>query len=228
MTSMTHTYYAPHGGLPPQTDLITDRAVFTEAYAVIPKGVSSPTSSPASCRIGKRRGLDHRAAAVGLRRDLLAICDGGAARRRQRQPGTRRRREGVLFVVEGSVTVTIDGKDACAHARRLCLSAAGAAGPCATRARKAARFHWVRKAYEYVDGLDKPEPLFSTRTTSSRTRCLTPTGAGRRRASSIPPICATTCMSPSSPSSRAASSPSPRRMSWSTGSTCSKARRSTG
>jgi (S)-ureidoglycine aminohydrolase len=33
------TYYAPHGGLPPQTALLTDRAVFTEAYAVIPKGV---------------------------------------------------------------------------------------------------------------------------------------------------------------------------------------------
>ena len=33
------TYYAPHGGLPPQTDLLTGRAVFTEAYAVIPKGV---------------------------------------------------------------------------------------------------------------------------------------------------------------------------------------------
>ena len=33
------TYYAPHGGHPPQTDLLTDRAMFTEAYAVIPKGV---------------------------------------------------------------------------------------------------------------------------------------------------------------------------------------------
>ena len=33
------TYYSPHGGLPGQTALMTDRAVFTEAYAVIPKGV---------------------------------------------------------------------------------------------------------------------------------------------------------------------------------------------
>ena len=33
------TYYAPHGGLPPQTDLLTGRAIFTTAYAVIPKGV---------------------------------------------------------------------------------------------------------------------------------------------------------------------------------------------
>ncbi|MEP4752697.1 MAG: (S)-ureidoglycine aminohydrolase, partial [Nitratireductor sp.] len=34
-------YYAPRGGLPPQTDLLTGRAVFTDAYAVIPKGVMS-------------------------------------------------------------------------------------------------------------------------------------------------------------------------------------------
>jgi (S)-ureidoglycine aminohydrolase len=33
------TYYAPHGGLPGQGELLTGRAVFTETYAVIPKGV---------------------------------------------------------------------------------------------------------------------------------------------------------------------------------------------
>ncbi len=32
------SYYAPHGGLPGQTELTTDRAVFTEAYAVLPRG----------------------------------------------------------------------------------------------------------------------------------------------------------------------------------------------
>lgn len=32
------SYYAPHEGHPAQTELLTDRAMFTEAYAVIPKG----------------------------------------------------------------------------------------------------------------------------------------------------------------------------------------------
>src|SRR5690242_21491824 len=31
-------YHVPKGGLPPQTQLTTDRAVFTEAYAVLPRG----------------------------------------------------------------------------------------------------------------------------------------------------------------------------------------------
>ncbi|MGL4636099.1 MAG: (S)-ureidoglycine aminohydrolase, partial [Beijerinckiaceae bacterium] len=35
------TYHSAVGGLPPQTQLMTGRAVFTEAYAVIPKGVMS-------------------------------------------------------------------------------------------------------------------------------------------------------------------------------------------
>lgn len=37
--SMTqNNYYVPKGGLSAQTQLLTDRAVFSEAYAVIPKG----------------------------------------------------------------------------------------------------------------------------------------------------------------------------------------------
>ncbi len=31
-------YYAPTGGHPDQRELTTDRAVFTEAYAVLPRG----------------------------------------------------------------------------------------------------------------------------------------------------------------------------------------------
>ncbi len=34
---MNRLYYAPQGGLPAQVELLTDRAMFTEAYAVIPR-----------------------------------------------------------------------------------------------------------------------------------------------------------------------------------------------
>ena len=33
------SYYSELGGLPPQSQLLTGRAVFTDAYAVLPKGV---------------------------------------------------------------------------------------------------------------------------------------------------------------------------------------------
>ena len=35
---MSAKYYAPKGGHPGQDQLLTDRAIFTDAYAVIPKG----------------------------------------------------------------------------------------------------------------------------------------------------------------------------------------------
>ena len=34
-------YFSDLGGHPPQTELLTNRAAFTEAYAVIPRGVYS-------------------------------------------------------------------------------------------------------------------------------------------------------------------------------------------
>ena len=33
------SYYTPSGGLPDQTELLTDRAIVKEAYTVIPRGV---------------------------------------------------------------------------------------------------------------------------------------------------------------------------------------------
>ena len=37
----------------------------------------------------------------------------------------------------------------------------GADGACGTRAAAPARFHWFRKAYEPVDGLDAPDPVIA-------------------------------------------------------------------
>lgn len=42
---MTSPYFAPRGGLPAQTALTTDRAVFTDAYAVLPARTMSDTTT---------------------------------------------------------------------------------------------------------------------------------------------------------------------------------------
>ncbi|MGO8657982.1 (S)-ureidoglycine aminohydrolase, partial [Rhizobium ruizarguesonis] len=36
---MNRDYYSKLGGLPPQTELLSSKAVFTTAYAVIPRSV---------------------------------------------------------------------------------------------------------------------------------------------------------------------------------------------
>ena len=76
----------------------------------------------------------------------------------------------MLFVVEGELTVTLAGKTHVHAARRLCLHSAGERmDACATKAAQPVRFHWIRKAYEFVDGIDVPEAFFAQRSrTSSR------------------------------------------------------------
>ena len=136
------TYYAPQGGHPGQTELLTGRAVFTEAYAVIPKGVMRDIVTSSLPLLGATRGAgSSRGRSVGLRRDLLAIHHGGrsrAAAATGRSP--TQAAEGVLFVVEGELTVDIGERSHVHAAGRLCLHAAGAAaGRRATTAPSAAR-----------------------------------------------------------------------------------------
>ena len=88
---------------------------------------------------------------------VMEVAPGGGSDRPEPDAGA----EGVLFVMEGELTVTLDGETHRAAARRLCLPAAGMRlDACATTAPRRARFHWIRKLYEPVDGLDVPEPVF--------------------------------------------------------------------
>ena len=104
------SYYAPQGGLPPQTDLITDRAVFTEAYAVIPRREFSDI-------VASRLPFWERTRAWIIARPLsgfaetfsqyvMEVLPGGGSDRPEPDGGA----EGVLFVVEGEITVTLAGK----------------------------------------------------------------------------------------------------------------------
>ncbi len=105
------SYYAPKGGLPPQTDLITDRAVFTEAYAVIPKREFSdivtsflPHWDKTRCWIIAR---PLSGFAETFSQYIMEVQPGGGSERPEPDQGA----QGVFFVVEGSVTVTIGGKE---------------------------------------------------------------------------------------------------------------------
>src|SRR5690606_28668167 len=103
------SYYAPHGGLPPQTQLHTGRAVFTEAYAVIPRGVMSDIV--ASCLPfwdDTRAWILARPLsgfAETFSQYIMEVGPGGGSER----PEPDADAEGALFVVEGEIAVTLDG-----------------------------------------------------------------------------------------------------------------------
>ena len=104
------TYYAPKGGLPPQTDLITDRAIFTEAYVVIPQREFSDIVTSYLPFWDKTRAWVIARPLSGFAETfsqyVMEVLPGGGSNKPEPDAGA----EGVLFVVEGELTVTLAGK----------------------------------------------------------------------------------------------------------------------
>ncbi|MDI6028147.1 bifunctional allantoicase/(S)-ureidoglycine aminohydrolase [Corticibacterium sp. UT-5YL-CI-8] len=154
------TYYAPTGGLPPQTQLLTDRAVFTEAYAVIPKGVMSDiVTSPLPFWDSTRAWILSRPLsgfAETFSQYIMEVAPGGGSDRAELDPAA----EGVLFVVEGEIAVTVAGAAHAMHPGCYAYLPPSSGWTLRNDSTAPARFHWIRKAYEPVEGIDTPPPLF--------------------------------------------------------------------
>ena len=156
------TYYAPHGGLPKQTDLLTGRAVFTEAYAVIPKGVMRDivTSSLPFWRNTRAWVLARPLSgfAETFSQYIMEVGPGGGSDKPEPDAGA----EGVFFVVEGELTVTLADTTHLMRPGGYAYIPPASAWSVKNEGREAVRFHWIRKAYEAVDGLDAPEAFVTS------------------------------------------------------------------
>ena len=157
---MSRNYYAPTGGLPPQTQLLSDRAMFTEAYAVIPKGTFSDIVTSFLPFWDKTRlwviARPMSGFAETFSQYIMEVQPGGGSDRAELDEGA----QGVLFVVEGEIAVTVAGKTHTLTEGGYAYLPPKSGWTLRNNGAATARFHWVRKAYEYVDGLDVPEPLF--------------------------------------------------------------------
>ncbi|MDI5987567.1 bifunctional allantoicase/(S)-ureidoglycine aminohydrolase [Halomonas sp. M4R5S39] len=153
----TRNYYAPTGGHPPQTQLLSDRAVFTEAYAVIPKGVFGDivTSNLPFWDATRLWVLARPLSgfAETFSQYIMEVSPGGGSDRPELDPAA----EGVLFVVEGELTLTLAGERYRMTPGGYAFIPPGSDWRVRNEADSAVRFHWVRKAYEAVDGIEVPE-----------------------------------------------------------------------
>lgn len=160
-TMADRTYHVPRGGLPPQSDLITDRAVFTEAYAVIPKREFSDIVTSFLPFWDKTRlwliARPLSGFAETFSQYIMQVEPGGGSDRPEQDSGA----EGVLFVVEGEITVTVAGKAHRMTSGGYAFLPPGSGWTLRNNGSHNASFHWIRKAYEFVDGLDVPEPIFA-------------------------------------------------------------------
>ncbi len=156
-----HSYATPPGGLPPQSQLLTGRAVFTTAYAVIPKGVMSDIVTSYLPRwTGTRLWVLSRPLsgfAETFSQYVMEVAPGGGSDRPETDSGA----EGVLFVTEGEFTLTITGISHAMRPGSYAYLPPASDWQVSNTSGANTRFHWIRKAYEQVDGLDIP-PAFVT------------------------------------------------------------------
>ncbi|MDN3521676.1 bifunctional allantoicase/(S)-ureidoglycine aminohydrolase [Halomonas ramblicola] len=153
----TKRYYAPTGGHPPQTQLLSDRAVFTEAYAFIPKGVMRDivTSNLPFWEHTRLWVLARPLSgfAETFSQYIMEVSPGGGSERPEPDPEA----EGVLFVVDGEMTLTLEGERHRLVPGGYAFLPPGSKWQVRNEAEAPVRFHWVRKAYERVEGIAVPE-----------------------------------------------------------------------
>lgn len=154
-------YYAPQGGHPPQVQLLTDRAIFTEAYAVIPKGVMQDiVTSMLPFWEGTRAWILARPLsgfAETFSQYVMELAPGGGSDRPEPDAGA----EAVLFVMEGEVTLRLGQETHILAPGGYAFVPPGMAYTVRNEAKAPARFHWFRKAYDSVDGIHPPEPIIA-------------------------------------------------------------------
>jgi (S)-ureidoglycine aminohydrolase len=154
---MTNTYVAPHGGHVAQTELLTGRAMFTSSYAVIPKGVMRDIVTSLLPHWDKTllwvlaRPLSGFAETFS--QYIMEVGPGGGSEKPEADTGA----QAVLFVMEGALTLTIDGKAHLLTPGGYAYLPPACKWTAHNRSKEPARFHWIRKRYQRVDGIDVPD-----------------------------------------------------------------------
>ena len=153
------SYHVPQGGHPPQTDLLSGRAVFTNAYAVIPRGVQRDIvvsylpywdntrlwvlARPLS---GFAETFSHY---------LMEIAPAGGSDR----PELDKEAEGALFVAGGNLILTLADGERELRPGSFAYMPPGCAWSIRNRGSSPAQVHWIRKLYQRVPGLADPEAI---------------------------------------------------------------------
>lgn len=159
MTS--NSYFSQVGGLPPQTQLLSGKAVFTTAYAVIPKTVMSDIVTSLLPHWENTRAWILARPLSGFAETfsqyLMEVGPGGGSTR----PEPDARAQAAIFVVAGDMTITLDAQEHALKAGSFAYLPAGSAWSLRNDGAEPVRFHWVRKAFKPVDGLEAPPAIFT-------------------------------------------------------------------
>ena len=156
------SYYAPKGGLPPQTQLMTGRAVFTDAYAFIPRGVFSDIVTSYLPGWEKTRLWLIARPMTGFSETfsqyVMEVAPGGGSDHPENDAGA----QSVIFMTEGEIWLSIDGVEYDLGAGGYAYIPAGTKWRLKNAHKTPARFHWVRKLYEPAFGVPAPKAFVTS------------------------------------------------------------------
>lgn len=149
-------YHVPTGGLPPQSQIMTDRAVFTDAYAVIPRGTMRDIVTSNLPHWQKTRAWVLARPMTGFAETfsqyIVEVAPGGGSNR----PEPDAEAQGVLFVVGGTLALLLDGERHDLGPGGYAYVAPGANWSVDNPSDHNATFHWIRKRYEPVADVECP------------------------------------------------------------------------
>ena len=157
-----NSYYTIPGGHPPQTELLTGRAVFTQAYAVIPKGVMRDIVTSNLPFWDKTRAWIIARPLSGFAETfaqyVMEVAPGGGSMDPEPDPAA----QGALFVVEGELTLEVGGQTHVLTTGGFAWLAPGSRWTLRNTGAGLAKFHWIRKAYEPIRGMPAPASFVSS------------------------------------------------------------------
>ncbi len=149
-------YFTPTGGLPPQSALHTGRAVFTDAYAFIPRGVFSDivTSRLPGWALTRLWLIARPMSGFSetFSQYVMEVAAGGGSDDPDPEPGA----QSVIFVTGGQIALTIGDETHDLGPGGYGYIPAGTPWRLHTTGPGPARFHWIRKLYQPVAGLAPP------------------------------------------------------------------------
>ena len=162
VATTTSGYATARGGLPGQSDLTTDRSRFTTAYAVLPaRTMTDIVTSLLPFWEGMRMWVIARPLsgfAETFSQYVVEVSAGGGSDRPELDPDA----EGVLFVVDGTLELTLDGTVHTLAPGGYAFLPPGARWTLHNTSDATASFHWIRKKFDRVEGLDLPEAFVTS------------------------------------------------------------------
>ena len=156
------TYANPPGGLPSQTQVMSDRAIFTDAYAVIPRGVMRDIVTSAFPGWDRTRGWILARPLSGFAETfaqvIMEVAPGGGST----APEPDNRAQAVLFVTKGALSLTLDGADHQLTSGGYAYIPPNTKWAVANPGETPVTFHWIRKIWQPAPGVTPANPVISS------------------------------------------------------------------